>query len=73
MRFKALILLAGVTAFAAGCQAPAVTSGCEWTRPIRPTAEDVAVISDSLVDQLLIHNETGARICGWKAAARTGP
>lgn len=65
MRYRAALLAAIVTAFASGCQAPA-TSGCEWTRPIRPTAQDVDLISDSLVDQILAHNLAGQRICGWK-------
>ena len=27
---------------------------------------DIDVISDSLVDQVLAHDETGAKLCGWK-------
>ena len=37
---------------------------CEWAEPIRPQLEDH--LSDSTARQILTHNETGARICGWR-------
>jgi hypothetical protein len=58
-----------LTSGAPGC-APGVetrTGSCDLFAPIRPTADDVAAISDSLVTQLVTHNETGARLCGWEA------
>jgi hypothetical protein len=42
------------------------TSDCDWAAPILPTANDIVVISDGLARDLLTHNETGARVCGWK-------
>lgn len=67
MTLRGLILAGIVTALASGCQGTAATtSGCEWVKPIRPTAEDVSVISDSLVNQLLAHNLAGAELCGWE-------
>ena len=39
--------------------------GCSYFRPIRPTAADVEVISQSLADQVLAHNEVGQSRCGW--------
>lgn len=43
-----------------------VDTGCIAFEAIRPTAQDIEVISDDLVDQLLVHNEIGHRRCGWK-------
>jgi len=40
--------------------------------PIRPTAADVEAISDELVRQLVVHNETGAALCGWEAVEHNG-
>lgn len=65
MTWRKALLAAIVIASASGCASDAATSGCEWTRPIRPTAEDISVISDTLVNQLLAHNLAGAEICGW--------
>lgn len=44
------------------------TSGdpCAGFNVMRPTINDTAVISPSLVDQILAHNETGKRLCGWR-------
>lgn len=44
-----------------------VDTGCVAFDAIRPEPADIEVISDSLVDQILIHNEVGHRRCGWKA------
>lgn len=67
MTWLRTILLVAAVGLAAGCQGtPAATDGCGWTKPIRPSAEDVAVISDALVEQILVHNETGAALCGWQ-------
>lgn len=66
MTLRSLILAAIATASVSGCASTAATSGCEWVRPIRPTAEDVSAMSDNLVNQLLAHNLAGAEICGWE-------
>lgn len=39
---------------------------CYGWQPIWPTSLDMSVISDSLVTQLLSHNEYGVRTCGWR-------
>jgi hypothetical protein len=56
---KAMLL--SVVTFLGGC----VQTSCDWAFPIRPTAGDVQVISDGLARDLLRHNETGAKVCGW--------
>lgn len=47
--------------FAVGCvstpKPPVIQTECQWAQIIRPTPEDVDVISDDLVRQILRHNE----------------
>lgn len=57
-----LTLLCAAT-LAAGC---VPTKDCDWAEPIRPTANDVQVISSGLARDILTHNEKGAAICRWK-------
>lgn len=47
------------------CQTPS-GSFCQIASPIRPEATDVALISDSLSNQILALNEKGAKLCAWK-------
>ncbi len=60
---KGIIIIA--TLFLASCQ---TTSGdrCAGFKPIRPTSSDVQLISETLTNQLLVYNKTGASLCGWK-------
>lgn len=53
---------------ASGCADGPVTrtGACDVFRPIHPTAPDTDLISDQLVSQLLVHNQTGSRLCGWR-------
>lgn len=53
----------GVALWLSGCQTVGSSDGF---RPIRPTAQDVEVISDSLARQILEHNEHGAAIGAWR-------
>ena len=41
-------------------------SFCEIARPMRPSAAEIAAMSDARVDEVLAHNAKGARICGWR-------
>lgn len=59
-----------------------IDTGCISFKPIRLTQQDKELVksgamSDSLVSQLLTHNETGAERCGWKpngsSATMQGP
>lgn len=63
-KLRAFLLMLSASAFAAGC----TTTGSDTTgfRPIRPTAQDVEVISDSLARQILEHNAHGERVHGWR-------
>lgn len=61
-KIAASILLLFVTACANG-HASSAGAGCEWTRPICPRAGDEMTLETAL--QILDHNRTGARICGW--------
>jgi len=49
----------------AGC---ATTAGnfCDVGRQMHPTDKDVDTMSDQLVEDVLSHNNYGARACGWK-------
>lgn len=60
----ALWLAVAMLITVSGCASSTpMASGCEWTRPILPTAKDADVISDSLVTQILEFNDTRAKIC----------
>ena len=63
MQLLQRLTLPAVLICLAGC---VQTKDCDWAEPIRPSANDVAVISDRLAEDLLVHNETGSRLCGWK-------
>ncbi len=63
------LLLLAVSSCASG---KAANEFCLIASPIRPGAADAAAISDDLVRQILAHDETGARLCGWRAGTGTG-
>jgi hypothetical protein len=49
---------------ASGCASDGPAADfCLIARPI--TIEDADVVTDTTARQLLEHNETGARLCGW--------
>lgn len=60
-RLRACLLTLGVALWLSGCQT--TSSGF---KPIRPTAQDVVVMSDSLARQILEHNEHGVAIGAWR-------
>jgi hypothetical protein len=64
-RLRNAALTLAVATLAAGC-ASAPGTACDGWRPIRPLKDDLATMSDTLVGQVLAHNEFGARLCGWK-------
>lgn len=63
----ALIVLALTLAVSACGHGPATGIPCDALTPIRPTSADLERMSDRLITSILIHNETGRRVCGWKA------
>jgi hypothetical protein len=56
-----------LTMLVSGCNnGPAVDTFCVINEPIRPTAKQLAAMTDAQVRQTLTYNETGAKRCGWK-------
>lgn len=47
---------------------PAIDTFCVINEPMRPSLKQIAALSDQQVAQMLVHNRTGARRCGWRAA-----
>lgn len=41
-------------------------SFCEIAKPLRPSAETIAAMSDAEVAAMLAHNTKGAELCGWR-------
>lgn len=57
--------LLGIAILLAACEAGPVTSDpCGPWRAIRPGREDV--LTAETARQVLAHNLTGARLCGWQ-------
>lgn len=40
-----------------------VDNGCAWAKPIYVSKADK--LTDGTADQILAHNMTGSRLCGW--------
>jgi hypothetical protein len=57
-----MILSAALTA---GCatEPTGQSDACDWAQPIRPSRADV--LTEGTLAQIVIHNELGARLCGW--------
>ena len=57
-----MILSAALTA---GCatEPTGQSDACDWVQPIRPSRADV--LTERTLAQIVIHNELGARLCGW--------
>jgi uncharacterized lipoprotein YajG len=70
MKWK-LWLLASLLLLAGCSTTGRATDGCAWARPILPSRQDR--LTDGTASQILIHNETGQRICGWKREAPSRP
>lgn len=61
LKFCAFFALISLTA----CQ-HAGGSFCAIAKPIRPSKETVAHLSDAEVAQILALNKKGQRLCGWR-------
>ena len=62
-----LILIGALTLACGGCAAPqtrTVTDYCTPWRPIYISKQDV--LTDPTARAILQHDETGAKLCGWK-------
>lgn len=53
--------------FVAACQTTTSGSFCDIARPQRPSAAEIAAMSDARVAQVLALNRKGQKLCGWKA------
>jgi len=65
MSLRFCLTLSASAVLLAGCgidlRAPA---DCDWAAPILPSRADQ--LTDGTAFQILTHNETGARLCGWR-------
>ncbi len=59
---KALVLASLL--IAAGC----TTTGsfCQISKPLRPSDQTIAAMTDDEVKDVLAHNRKGQKLCGWK-------
>lgn len=62
---KQWALMGAMTLWLAGCGTD--MDPCAGFGPIYPTSADLTAASDALRDQVLAHNITGERLCGWRA------
>lgn len=58
--FATLLLMSAVSACGS---TPVIQTECLWAETIHPTSHDVDVISDTLVGQILRHNQQVAEFC----------
>lgn len=45
-----------------------VDNGCKWVQPIYIGKQDR--LTDHTADQILAHNMTGQRLCGWEPSKK---
>jgi hypothetical protein len=65
MTFRIAATLLSITVSTAGCATDSrLKSDCDWAQPIKPSRQDV--LTRQTKEQILAHNESGAKICGWK-------
>ena len=58
-------MMSVIVVLTAGCGIDGLDpSDCDWAKPIRPSRADQ--LSDGTARQILVHNETGAELCGWR-------
>lgn len=62
MKYAIILALLALSA----CQT-ASGSFCQIARPQRPSAEEIAAMSDARVAEVLAQNRKGQKLCGWKA------
>ena len=57
--------LSAIVVCVAGCATePRAAQDCTWALPIRPAEADD--LTEGTARQILIHNETGVILCGWR-------
>lgn len=65
LRWLGLTLIPLLAACATNGRATDQGNGCAWARPILVAQGDV--LTDLTARQILAHNETGRRLCGWQS------
>ncbi len=60
MNWKTLIQLFAASVLISGCVR---ANECAWSEFIYPTPTDAKVMSDTLADQIIVHNETREANC----------
>lgn len=65
MTLTTLCMALAILILIGGCASTSPTSSCYGFEEISLTANDMAVISRSLKEQIVAHNEFGERHCGW--------
>ena len=58
-----MMLTLCLAGWSSGC-GMGTTRDCDWAQPIRPARADHLTVQTQR--QMLAHNETGARLCGWE-------
>lgn len=55
-----------IAALTAGCatEPTSQADACDWAQPIRPSRADV--LTEGTLVQIVVHNETGEVLCGWR-------
>lgn len=61
MRYGRWALMIAAMPLLVGC---VTLDSCDWAVPIRPSAQDV--LTQDTVEQILLHNTLGERLCGWR-------
>lgn len=65
MTFKTIAMLVLIAVSTAGCAIdPSLRSDCDWAQPIKLLRQDV--LSRQTKAQIAAHNDTGAKLCGWR-------
>lgn len=65
MKFAILTTATLIVASISGCgDRFSFSTECDWAQPIRPSPADV--LTRGTKEQIVAHNEDGAKQCGWK-------
>lgn len=59
------VIALGALVMLAACQTPSA-GFCAVAKPHRHSASTIATMTDAEVRQELSHNQTGAKLCGWR-------
>lgn len=68
MKLVICLAIVSIATTIAGCanSPPPAVSWCDLNTPRRPTVAEYAAMDRISKEDMRIHNETGARDCGWR-------